>query len=121
MNPYPTLHDFSTLAFFTILNITFVTRYVEALLFISFGILYGFINTWLLSITWLHRFSGNANFLYFQIIALDVFTVIMFLQIFMGIDAKRKKYAKELLRPEDQKKDKPLAEEKSPAKLGKTA
>lgn len=65
MNPYPTLHDFSTLCILVFMNITFVTRYVEAFMFMSGGIVYGMLNSWLLTITWLHRFSGNANFLYF--------------------------------------------------------
>ena len=120
MNPYPTLHDFSMLAFLGLMNITFMTRQVEAFLFIIGAILFGMINTLLLAITWLHRFSGNANFLYFQIIALDAWTVILFLQVFMGIDAKRKKYARELLRPEDRIKAKP--EQQSVEKeAGKTA
>ena len=103
LNTYPSLHDLSTLAFVLLMNITFVKRQVEALIFICAGILYGVINTWLLSITWLHRFSGNANFLFFQIIALDAFIVIMFVQIYMGVDSQRKKYAEELLRKEDKK------------------
>ena len=105
MNPYPTLHDFSVLGFMMFMNIRFLVNYVEALLLGVFAIIYGMSNTWLLGITWLHRFSGNANFMYFQIIALDVTCVLIFLFIFMGVDAKRKKYAKELL----EKKDEPPA------------
>mmetsp|Transcript_9661 Transcript_9661/g.13180 ORF Transcript_9661/g.13180 Transcript_9661/m.13180 type:complete len:217 (+) Transcript_9661:830-1480(+) len=121
MNPYPTLHDFSTLSFVALMNITFMSHYVEAFLFLVFGILYGFINTWLLAITWLHRFSGNANFLFFQIVALDALTVIMFLQVFMGADAKRKKYAKELLRKQDRKKPKTASLEAGGKKDGQGA
>ena len=105
MNPYPTLHDFSVLGFLLFMNISFLVNYVEALLLGVFALIYGMTNTWLLGITWLHRFSGNANFMYFQIIALDVTCVLMFLFVFMGADAKRKKYAKELL----EKKDAPQA------------
>ena len=111
MNPYPTLHDLSILSFLVLMNSTLVLSKVEAFVFISCGILYGIINTWLLLITWLHRFSGNANFFFFQIIVLDVFIVILFIQVFMAVDTKRKKYSNELLREEDKKKAKPAVEE----------
>ena len=111
MNPYPTLHDLSILSFLVLMNLTLVLSKVEAFVFISCGILYGIINTWLLLITWLHRFSGNANFFFFQIIVLDVFIVILFIQVFMAVDTKRKKYSNELLREEDKKKAKPAIEE----------
>ena len=65
MNPYPTLHDLSIISFLVLMNITMVLRKVEGFVFIACGILYGVINTWLLLITWLHRFSGNANFFFF--------------------------------------------------------
>ena len=111
MNPYPTLHDLSILSFLILMNLTLVLSKVEAFVFICCGILYGIINTWLLLITWLHRFSGNANFFFFQIIVLDVFIVILFIQVYMAVDTKRKKYANELLREEDKKKAKPAVEE----------
>jgi len=65
MNPYPTLHDLSMLTFMGLMNITFLVNHVEAFIFICFGVVYGIMNSWLLLITWLHRFSGNANFLFF--------------------------------------------------------
>jgi hypothetical protein len=37
---------------------------------------------------------------------LDAFTVILFVQVFMAVDAKRKKYFRELLKTEDMKKPK---------------
>ena len=110
MNQYPSLHDLSILTFMALMNITFMVKHVEAFVFICGGIIYGVINTWLLTITWLHRFSGNANFLFFQIIVLDAFIVIMFIQAFMAVDTKRKKYAQELLREEDRKKPKVVEE-----------
>ena len=106
MNPYPTLHDLSILSFLILMNMTLVLSKVEAFVFICCGILYGIINTWLLLITWLHRFSGNANFFFFQIIVLDAFIVILFIQVFMAVDTKRKKYANELLCEADKKKPK---------------
>ena len=103
MNPYATLHDLSMLSFFVLMNIILITRHVEGFFFILGGILYGTINTWLLLVTWLHRFSGNANFFFFQIIVLDAFVVILFIQVFMAVDTKRKKYCLELLSVEDRK------------------
>lgn len=93
MNPYPTLHDLSILTFLVLMNIRLINTRVEGFTVIVGGILQGSLNTALLLITWLHRFSGNANFFFFQIIGLDAFTVILFIQIFMAVDAKRKKYA----------------------------
>ena len=121
MNPYPTLHDLSILSFLILMNLTLVLSKVEAFVFICCGILYGTINTWLLLITWLHRFSGNANFFFFQIIVLDAFIVILFIQVFMAIDTKRKKYANELLRDEDKKKPKTDLIDESDSKLKKNA
>ena len=106
LNPYPTLHDLSIVSFLILMNITFVLKHVEAFVFLSFATFYGTITTWLMMILWLHRFSGNANFLFFQIIAMDTFLTLIFLQSYMGLDTKRKKYAQELLKPEDRKKPK---------------
>ena len=97
LNPYPTMHDISVMAFMVLMNITFINSYVEGFVFLACAIFYGTLNTWFMTITWVHRFSGNANFLFFQIIALDVFLVVLFIQIYIGIDTKRKKYGEELL------------------------
>ena len=112
MNPYPTLHDLSIVVFLIFMNVTLVTRYVEGFLFLAFGVFYGVINTGLMLVTWLHRFSGNANYLFFQVVVLDAFLVILFIQIFMAVDQKRKKYGQELLREQD-KKQKPSPEEET--------
>jgi len=79
MNPYPTLHDLSIVLFLTLMNITLVNSYVEAFTFIIFGLLFGVINTGLMLVTWLHRFSGNANYLFFQDIVLQALLVILFI------------------------------------------
>ena len=105
MNTYTTLHDLSLLTFFLLMNVQLIITRVEGILPISFGIVYGVINTWLMMITWLERFTGNANFLFFQIIVLDAFVIFVFVQVFMAVDAKRKKYAKELLPEENVKGD----------------
>ena len=65
MNPYPNLHDFSMIIFFTLMSITTVLHYVEGFYFMSAGLLFAIANSGLLWVTWLKRFSGNANFFYF--------------------------------------------------------
>jgi hypothetical protein len=97
MGAYPTLHELSDIFFFLIMSLTFVRNYVEAFYFFVAGILYAVANSGFLWSTWLMRFSGNANFFYFQVIVLLAFSVLLFLQVFHGIDKKRKKYAQKLI------------------------
>jgi GPI transamidase subunit PIG-U len=65
MNPYPSLDDLSQTGFFVALNLKFVFKEVQALLLFFLGTLYALMNSGFLWITWLKRFSGNANFFYF--------------------------------------------------------
>jgi fatty acid desaturase len=106
MGAYPTLHDLNEIFFFLLMSITFVKSYVEAFYFLLAGILYAISNSAFLWVTWLKRFSGNANFFYFQVIVLNAFTVLLFIQVFMGLDGKRKKYSRQLAKNEAQKSDK---------------
>ena len=96
LNPYPSLHDLSFLIFFTLMTITFVLNYVEGFYFMSSSVLYAIANTAFLWVTWLKRFSGNANYFYFQTIVYLSFITLLYLQVFIGVDLKRKKYAREL-------------------------
>lgn len=96
MCAYPSLHDVNFIFFMLLMNIRLVKQYVEAVNILNFGVAYAIFNSGLLWTTWLKRFSGNANFLFFQIIALNGFLVIMFIYVFMAVDAKRKKYCKEI-------------------------
>ena len=102
MNPYPNLHDFSVIIFFTLMSITTVLHYVEGFYFMSAGLLFAIANSGLLWVTWLKRFSGNANFFYFQTIVFNAFLVLLYLQVFIAVDQKRKKYAKELVAMHDE-------------------
>ena len=68
-----------------------------------FGILYAICASAFMWITWLQRFSGNANFFYFQTLAYNAFSVLLFIQIYMAVDGKRKKYAG-VLEPDRKKK-----------------
>ena len=79
MNPYPNLHDFSFLVFFTFMSINFVLNYVEGLYFMVGGVAYAIANTTFLWITWLKRFSGNANYFYFQTIVFLSFLTLLYL------------------------------------------
>lgn len=65
LNPYPTMHDIAVMTFMVLMNITFVNKYVEGFVFLSCATFYGTLSTWYNMITWVHRFSGNANFLFF--------------------------------------------------------
>ena len=94
MNAYPSLHDLSISVLFVILDWKFVSKHVELLYIFIGGTFYAVVNTALLWITWLQRFSGNANFFYFQTIAYNAFFVLFFIQVYIAVDKKRKKYAK---------------------------
>lgn len=96
MNAYPNLHDVSVIIFFMLMSITFVMNYVEGFYFLLAGLVFGISNSVFLWITWLERFSGNANFFFFQAIVVKAFLVLLFIQVFMGLDSKRKKYTREL-------------------------
>jgi len=97
MNPYPTLHDLNFILFFLLMNITFVRSYVEAFFFFISGIIYAIANTLFLWITWMGRFSGNANFFFFQVVALNAFLTLLFIQVFISVDMKRKKYSRQIV------------------------
>ena len=62
---YPTLLDLNILTFIAMLNLNMTLKNVEGLIVIIFGIVYSILNTIFMWITWLDRFSGNANYLYF--------------------------------------------------------
>lgn len=96
LNPYPTLHDLNIAIFFFLMNITLIMHYVESLYPLLCIVGYSIVNSLFLWITWLERFSGNANFFYFQTIAFNASLVFLFLQLMYSADSKRKKYANEL-------------------------
>lgn len=75
-------------------NFRFASNYIEGQLVLSYGILYCVLNTLFMWITWLDRFSGNANFFYFQTIAYNMFLVFPFIHVFNGVGAKVLKYQK---------------------------
>lgn len=81
MNTYPSLHDLSLLVLICIANQRFIFKYVEPYLVfvLTFGLFYSICGMACLWVTWLQRFSGNANFFYFQSIAYNAFIVLIFI------------------------------------------
>jgi hypothetical protein len=70
MNQYPCLDDLSIAVFFVVLDLKFILKNVQALLLFTLGTIYAILNSGFLWITWLKRFSGNANYFYFQTLVL---------------------------------------------------
>jgi hypothetical protein len=101
MGAYPTLQEVNDIFFFLLMSLTFIRSYVEAFYFFMAGILFAVTNSGFLWSTWLMRFSGNANFFFFQVIVLMAFSVLLYLQVFHGIDKKRKKYSRKLIEHEE--------------------
>jgi hypothetical protein len=73
-----------------------VNKYVEGHLPTSFLLIFASLNTLFMWITWLDRFSGNANFFYFQTIVYNFILIVTFIQIFNGVITKTLKYQKEM-------------------------
>jgi hypothetical protein len=88
---YPSLLDANLQLLALCLDYRLPLRYVEGHVVIIFGLLYSVQNTLFMWITWVDRFSGNANFFYFQTIIYALFHVIMYIQIFGAVDKKSKK------------------------------
>ena len=67
MNTYPSLHELSLLVLICIVNKDFIMKYVEPYLVFVLAILmlYSICGMSFLWLTWLNRFSGNANFFWF--------------------------------------------------------
>eukprot|EP00347_Sterkiella_histriomuscorum_P001450 403371991 len=97
---YPTLFDFNLLCFLVASNYK-ILRNVEGIIIILMGMIYCFQNVLYLWITWVERFSGNANFFYFQTIVYNVLLIIAYIQLFQNIDRLRIKFERIL-------KNKPL-------------
>ena len=78
MYQYPTLFDLNMLMFGVAAKYKML-RHVEGLIIIGYGIIYCLQNVLYLWITWMERFSGNANFFYFQTIVYNAFLIIGFI------------------------------------------
>jgi hypothetical protein len=87
-----------------------VLKHVEGQLIILFGLVYSLQNTLFMWITWVDRFSGNANFFYFQTIVYQLFHSVLFIQLYGALGKERKKL-KQLLK--DCYRNQPLIEQVS--------
>lgn len=64
--PYPILLDQQLFLFALIaLNFRFFIKYVEGIMILAIIAIFSVFSTIFMWITWLDRFSGNANFFYF--------------------------------------------------------
>lgn len=92
-NQYPLIMDLHILLFaLACVNQRFTAKYLEAPLFISWFILYTGCLSLIMWITWMHRFSGNVNFFYFQTFIFMLFFVVIFVQVFQGVNTKLSRY-----------------------------
>jgi len=80
------------LVFLLSLNRDMILQHVQGILLILFGLVYSVINSLFMWITWIDRFSGNANFFFFQVIVYNAFLVILYSQLFKAVDKTRKHY-----------------------------
>ena len=96
---YPVLPDLHFLTFLLLCNMRFVLKHTEGLVLIGFVMGFSGLNTVFMWITWLDRFSGNANFFFFQTVIFNISWVILFVQIYTAINAKVKKYSGEIELP----------------------
>jgi hypothetical protein len=94
---YPSIHDYEMMCFFVLLNITVVKKYSEGFNFLMFASPTTYLISASMYVTWLARFSGNANLFYFEVVVAATFETMFIISSLHAIDAKRKKYSKELL------------------------
>lgn len=88
-NQYPLLLDIQVIQFLLICcNMRFANKYLEGHLLMAYVIIFSALNTIFMWITWLDRFSGNANFFYFQTIVYNFTLVVLFIQFFNGVHTK---------------------------------
>jgi hypothetical protein len=88
-NQYPLLLDIQVIQFLLICcNLRFANKYIEGHLLIAYVIIFSALNTLFMWITWLDRFSGNANFFYFQTIVYNFILIVLFIQVFNGVNTK---------------------------------
>lgn len=95
MNQYQCLHDLSLTVFFLVLNYKLLNREVSGIIqFLFFCVIgFGLLNSCIMWITWTMRFSGNANFYWFQTFEYNAFVVIFFIHLYLAVDTKRKRYS----------------------------
>ena len=93
MFQYPTIFDLEIYLFVSFLVLGLILRRVEGLMVLVVAVVLFTLSTALMWLTWMTRFSGNANFFYFQTCLFNFALIIIFTQIYKAIDKKRKKYS----------------------------
>lgn len=92
LNQYPLLTDLQFIVFtLACCNMRCALKHIEGRLLITYALVFSIINSMILFNTWLDRFSGNANFFYFQTIVYNLFLIVIFIQAFQAINTKVKK------------------------------
>ena len=77
-------------------TLRFSSKHLEGQTFLFFLIGFSGLNTVFMWITWLDRFSGNANFYFFQTFIFNLGFVFIFIQTYMNVNEKIIKYAKQV-------------------------
>ena len=90
---YPLLTDLHLLSMLLLCNMRFVLKHVEGLVLVGFVMGFSGLNTVFMWITWLDRFSGNANFFFFQTVVFNISWVVLFVQVYTALNAKVRKYS----------------------------
>ena len=88
-NQYPLLLDIQVMQFLLVCcNMRFALKYIEGHLALAYLLIFSVLNTLFMWITWLDRYSGNANFFYFQTIVYNLVLIVLFIQFFNGVNTK---------------------------------
>jgi len=89
---YPTVMDLHIVGFCLVcLNLRFI-KYLEAKILTIFIFGITGVNTLFMWLTWLDRFSGNANFFFFQSMVFNLCLVVLFIQAYQSLNTKLLKY-----------------------------
>lgn len=85
-NQYPLLIDLQMIVFTLVCcNMRTAIKKIEGRLVLTFVLIFAIICSMILFNTWLDRFSGNANFFYFQTIVYNLILVVVFIQMFQAL------------------------------------
>ncbi len=74
----------------------FAQRKMTGKLMIFQAFSFTMINSMLMWNTWMRRFSGNANFFFFQTVVSNVMLDVVVIQIFDNVNKKTNKYVEEV-------------------------
>ena len=79
-NPYPVFPDVHYLVFLILgLNLRYILRHLEGQVIIAAITIFSGMNTFFMWLMWLDRFSGNANFFFFQTMIFNMCFNVVFI------------------------------------------